>query len=129
MYVDKIRVSDFRCFDHAEVSFVHPKSTLAASPFKTFNNLNVLLGNNGAGKTSVLRAVALAALAPVLQVSGFRPVGYVRRHGLERSATVANLELTAVVDESFLVLDAPLQAQIRHLGTQECSKRQTFLRD
>jgi recombinational DNA repair ATPase RecF len=59
MYVEKLRVLDFKCFDHAEASFVHPKSVLAPAPFETFNNVNVLLGNNGAGKTSILRAVAL----------------------------------------------------------------------
>ena len=119
MYVEKLRVLDFKCFDHAEASFVHPKSVLAPAPFATFNNVNVLLGNNGAGKTSILRAVALGALAPVLQASGFRPVGYVRRAGAVMPGNVAMIELNGVVDENWITLDKPLNCHIVARGSQE----------
>jgi hypothetical protein len=92
---------------------------LAPAPFETFNNVNVLLGNNGAGKTSILRAVALGALAPVLQASGFRPVGYVRRTGAVLPGNVARVELAGVADEVGIALDGPLIANIVARGTQE----------
>jgi WD40 repeat protein len=44
------------------------------------DNVTLLLGSNGSGKTSVLRAVALSTLAPVLAMgSGYVPYALVRR--------------------------------------------------
>lgn len=42
-------------------------------------NINLLLGNNGMGKTTILRALALAALSPVMPQSGYLPYRLVRR--------------------------------------------------
>ena len=45
-------------------------------------NVTLLLGNNGSGKSTILRAIAMAALAPLLpQSSGYVPRSMVRRIG------------------------------------------------
>ena len=42
-------------------------------------NVNLLLGNNGLGKTTLLKAVALAALGPAVRSSGIYASRLVRR--------------------------------------------------
>jgi hypothetical protein len=46
-------------------------------------NVNLLLGNNGTGKTTILKGIALSLIAPVAQNAGLRPYNLVRRvyHG------------------------------------------------
>ena len=51
MRLSKITLSNFRCFERLELD-LHPR-------------LTVLVGENGAGKTAVLDAIA-GALSPVL---------------------------------------------------------------
>ncbi len=77
MYAKKLSVYDFRCFGKAEMDLQYPgrrgsrKSELA--------NVNLVLGDNGGGKSSILRAIAIAVLAPVLLETGFVPYRMVRR--------------------------------------------------
>jgi hypothetical protein len=86
LYVSRIRISNLRSFREAEAAFCHPGCEGAPQ----VDNVTLLLGDNGAGKTSVLRAVALAALAPVIGSSGFRPYRLVRRTDTE-AAPVASI--------------------------------------
>lgn len=79
MFIDRISISNLRSFRNAEIGFCY--SGCPDSP--PVPNVTLLLGDNGAGKTSVLRAVALAALAPVIESSGFRPYRLVRRTSSE----------------------------------------------
>lgn len=74
MYVQKVSISQLRSFRKAEIDFCHP----GVGDEPEIPNVTLLLGDNGAGKTSILRAVALAALAPVIGSSGFRPYKLVR---------------------------------------------------
>lgn len=43
------------------------------------DNVNLLLGNNGTGKTTLLKGIALALIAPIAQSAGLRPYNLVRR--------------------------------------------------
>ena len=72
MYIDKIRIENFRTFAKTEVSFCHRDQDFAAlgMPKPKYPNLNLLLANNGLGKTSMLRAIALSALGPAVRQSG-----------------------------------------------------------
>jgi predicted ATPase len=75
VYVERIAISGLRSFRDTAVGFLYPGCPDAPQ----VPNVTLLLGDNGAGKTSVLRSVALAALAPVIASSGFRPYRLVRR--------------------------------------------------
>lgn len=56
---------------------MHPDSPRAAG--LRFPNVNVVLGANGVGKTSLLKAAALATLNPIWGRSGYRPYYLIRR--------------------------------------------------
>jgi hypothetical protein len=85
MYASRITLQNLRTIASATVALRAPPlpSEHAEGPANgARRNLTVLLGNNGAGKTTVLRAVAMAAMAPVLAAgSGFVPYSLVRRTG------------------------------------------------
>lgn len=93
MYIQHLAMSRFRCFEHAEVSFRTPTDS-AADP-ALLPNVTLLVGGNGAGKSSILKGVALAMLAPSLQDSGFRP-----RHLVRRDARTSEDEQSASVQAS-----------------------------
>jgi hypothetical protein len=58
MYLDRLGLIDFRAIAHSDVRFEHPASEDAAQ--LDLPNLTVLLGINGGGKSSVLKAIASA---------------------------------------------------------------------
>jgi len=77
VYAKRLTITDFKCFGHAVLDLQHPgRSRL---PVSEVPNINLVLGDNGGGKSSVLRAVAIAMLAPALLESGFVPYRLVRR--------------------------------------------------
>src|SRR4051794_20959561 len=82
MYINSLHLYGIRCFGKAEMlNCWHPERRVdPQTPMpEHLRNVNVLLGNNGAGKSSVLRAIALAALSPVIVESGYVPYRLVRR--------------------------------------------------
>jgi hypothetical protein len=88
MYIDTLSLTNFRTFVEADLDFVHPDKAFrprhddagsAADPpadrgddahqptrlpQPNFRNVNLLLGDNGSGKSTILQAVALATLGP-----------------------------------------------------------------
>jgi len=84
MYVDSIRIENFRTYRHAEIDLLHPDRTPAELK-KTYSldvlypNVNLILGNNGMGKSAFLRAIALGCLGPTVRDSGIFPYRFVRR--------------------------------------------------
>lgn len=83
MYIDHIQIEGFRVFDQMEKPawFVHPEQNFeeARIPKPKLNNVNLLLGINGAGKSTMLKAIALAALGPAVGDAGIRPYRFARR--------------------------------------------------
>ncbi|HSI15384.1 MAG TPA: AAA family ATPase [Chthoniobacter sp.] len=89
MYIDHIEIENFRTFRKSKISFCHadrdfekagePDSKEEKMPRPRLPNLNLLLANNGHGKTSLLRAIALAALGPTVRHSGIYPYRLIRR--------------------------------------------------
>jgi AAA domain, putative AbiEii toxin, Type IV TA system/AAA ATPase domain len=79
LYVKSISIENLRCFRRAELKLQFPGRKQKQEQEPILSNINLLVGNNGTGKTSVLRALALAALSPVMPQSGFLPYRLVRR--------------------------------------------------
>lgn len=80
MYIESIGLIDFRTFARASMDFCFRGRTSTADfPKAKLPNVNVLLGDNGCGKTSVLRAIALAGLGPAVRDAGIFPHSLVRR--------------------------------------------------
>jgi AAA domain, putative AbiEii toxin, Type IV TA system len=79
LYAKKLSIYEFRCFGRATLDLQYPGRPLATA--LEMPNVNLIVGDNGGGKSSVLRAIALAALAPAMLESGFVPYRLVRRPG------------------------------------------------
>jgi len=79
VYIDSLRIRNLRCFREARLSLRYTTEEENKYPDLKCRNVNLLLGDNGTGKTTVLKALALAVLAPVISESGFRPYYLVRR--------------------------------------------------
>jgi predicted ATPase len=90
MYIRSLKIRSLRCFDKVELDLQYPgrpgQESLNAP------NVNLLLGNNGSGKTTVLRGAALAALSPVISKSGYVPNHMIRRQKTSATAE-ARVEL------------------------------------
>ncbi len=74
MYVSRIVARNLRCFEEVDVQLRHPGRDDTG-----LANLNLLLANNGGGKSTLLGAIALALLSPLLGSSGFVPFHLIRR--------------------------------------------------
>jgi hypothetical protein len=80
MYVTRISCKNLRTISEVTVDLCVPVP--AANPPAEggpLPNVTLLLGVNGSGKTTILRAIALAALAPLMPSSGYAPRSMVRR--------------------------------------------------
>jgi hypothetical protein len=90
MYIERLELEEVRTFVKASLEFIHPdrpfrpkgeqagvRSKLLPRP--RLRNVNLLLGDNGSGKSTVLRAVAMAALGPAFNDSKLSANGLVRR--------------------------------------------------
>jgi DNA polymerase III delta prime subunit len=82
MYVSRIDIRNMRCFAHASVDLAYPGVT--PKPAHGPPNVTLLLGENGTGKTTVLKAIAHAVLGEALRDSSYSPYSLVRRVRAER---------------------------------------------
>ncbi len=96
VYVRELAIEEFRCIERTEVEFLHPDRPGAGS--LELPGVNLLLGLNGGGKSTVLKAIVLGVAGTLLERS-FVPPGWVRRGaagecsvsvGLVRHATDAS---------------------------------------
>ena len=81
MYIDHIEIENFRTFRKTRIDFCHADQNFKKlkMPCPAVPNVNLLLANNGLGKTTLLRAIALAALGPAASLSGIYPYRLIRR--------------------------------------------------
>lgn len=101
MYIKLLKIENLRSLATVEL----PLNTPSTQRLK-FPNVNVMLGDNGVGKTSVLRAAALAALGPLLSASsGYVPDSLIRRPpGMKGKRALENLP------PAFIEADVALEA-------------------
>lgn len=92
MYIENLRLRNIRTFADGTLEFVHPDQTFPSRkrsgengssrpPRPRLPNVNLLLGDNGSGKSTVLRAIAMAALGPSFEDTKLPTSGLVRRAG------------------------------------------------
>ena len=80
MYIESINIRNFRTFREAKIELCHKdREWTEEFPKPKLANVNLLLGNNGLGKTTFLKAVSLAAMGPAVSDSGIYPYHLVRR--------------------------------------------------
>jgi predicted ATPase len=81
MYLDRIRLEQFRTFRDADIALLHPDQDFKKldMPRPKLANVNLVLGNNGLGKSAFLKGIALAALGPAAGDAGIYPYRLVRR--------------------------------------------------
>jgi len=94
MYIDHIEIENFRTFRKSRIAFCHADQDFEGlgPPRPRFPNMNLLLAGNGHGKTSLLKAIALAALGPAVGRSGLYPYRLVRRESERNGAGKAALK-------------------------------------
>jgi len=94
MYINHIEIENFRTFRSSSIDFCHPGQNfkLLGLPRPKLPNINLLLGNNGFGKTSLLKTIALSALGPLGPQSGIYPYRLVRRENADATSGTAVLK-------------------------------------
>lgn len=94
MYIDSIEIQDFRTFKKTSIAFCHADRDFVTlgMPKPRLPNLNLLLADNGYGKTSLLKAIALAALGPAVEQSGIYPYRLIRREAGRKRLGPAKLK-------------------------------------
>lgn len=100
MYIDHVDIEYFRAFRKTRIRFCHADQDFNRElPQPELPNLNLILGNNGLGKTTLLMSVALAALGPAVGDSGIFPYRYIRRERDGYSGKVAKINATFTAHE------------------------------
>jgi predicted ATPase len=103
VYVYEVAIKNFRCFEHASTTFVTPNTTDLDK--HALPNVTVLIGINGTGKTSVLKAVALGLLSDILSQSGYHPYYLVRRTDPFNSDYDADIQVYYTPPPNHLLFD------------------------
>jgi hypothetical protein len=120
VYIRSLRVSNLRSFRTADLTFQYPGR---AGGSQAAPNVNLLLGNNGAGKSSILRAIALATISPVISSSGFVPYRLVRQ-------TPDDAPDAATIEAELLLHGQDVGAKSRRIAIEEsASARIVKIRD
>jgi predicted ATP-binding protein involved in virulence len=81
MYIDSITIKNVRTFSETSVELLHPDKQYENLGFKKpeHGNVNLLLGDNGAGKSTFLKSIAIAAMGPAQQEANLSVEHMVRR--------------------------------------------------
>ena len=108
MYLHKLTIKNIRCIEKAELFFQYPnREPRKGEPpvpgadldgTRSLGNVNLILGMNGSGKTTVLNAAALSLISPVLRDSGYHPYAVVRRTAIrEEQPSQASVAASVVL--------------------------------
>jgi AAA domain, putative AbiEii toxin, Type IV TA system/AAA domain len=89
MYIESLRLKNVRTFVDETLEFVHPDQIFRARkgvadngspglPRPRLPNVNLLLGDNGSGKSTVLQAIAMTVLGPSFPSANLEPMDMIR---------------------------------------------------
>ena len=112
MYIESLTIDRFQPFEHAETTLLHPRGLGSRSA--RHPNVNLILGNNGAGKSAALRAAAVALLGPIVSASTHRPHCFARMApDSEKAPTTvaAQLSLPSPEHDGLLAAGTPTAAE------------------
>jgi AAA domain, putative AbiEii toxin, Type IV TA system len=115
MYIDLLYLKNVRIFADAWLDFICPDQSFRARrktagdgppllPRPRLPNVNLLLGENGSGKSTVLRAIAMAALGPSFEDAKLPTQGLVRREKPHR-ARPGDPDGSAIVEAALVLHD------------------------
>lgn len=117
MYVRSLQIENLRCFKSAEIELQYPGRSQDEATL--LPNVSLLLGINGAGKSTILKAIALGVLGDVLPMSGFVPYHLVRRN-LEEHEAEARIDAHLFLHPFDIGEDSP---QSDHLSNRVLVKK------
>jgi predicted ATP-binding protein involved in virulence len=125
MYLRKVRMRDFRCFTDTSTNFVVPNTKIDDRPEGYLDNLTVMLGTNGSGKSAILKAACLSLVGDVIRLGGFKPSFLVRRS--RDAIESASIDSWISVHDSDLGIDSArikpksekLRLKVSKVGTYE----------
>ncbi len=128
MYIEKLELENIRTFKKATLDFVHPdriwsrKTAANGDPQPRLPNVNLLLGDNGSGKTTILQTVALSTFGPAANDSHLAARTLVRRERTQKKATnrlLAQLKLHEQDRSSRVEIDSEIhihrRGELEHL--------------
>jgi hypothetical protein len=85
MYVERLEITNFRCIANAAMDLNYPGRS--EFPHRSrpdhLPNVNLFIGDNGAGKSSVFKAYVLSVIGDHMSFSGFKSEYLVRRSNNE----------------------------------------------
>jgi hypothetical protein len=123
MYIRSLDISDLRAVQRGHIDLLYPRRE-RDKPFKDLtswpprlDNVNLLLGVNGAGKSTMLDAAALAILSPIIAQSGYRPYYLMRRMSKGRSAKRASINAELIIHEQDGIKSRDRKGRQHHVKT------------
>lgn len=115
MYIRSLRIQNIKSFeDSKEVEFQYPGKENESKV--RYPNINLLLGNNGSGKTTVLKAIAMTALGPAIGDSNlptFKLIRKLKDYPESKTGNIsASFELNNQDHEGRFKDDRPLDCRV-----------------
>jgi hypothetical protein len=106
VYVHSLDIRNFRCFEEAHLELNYPgRAPEAGRATPRLENVNLLVGGNGAGKSSVFQALVVGVLGRTLSSSGFQAEYLVRRASSEDTPAEPPPSVPAAVIDTQLKLE------------------------
>lgn len=95
MYVEWLEITNFRCIAHAAMDLNYPGRIMSPQRLvpTSLPNVNLFIGENGSGKSSVFKSSILAILGDEIAFSGFHADYLVRRVGAKKNT---NAEVSSI---------------------------------
>lgn len=120
MYLARCRIRNVKCFEDVELDFRHPDGSI--------RRWNVLIGENGTDKTTLLRAIAIAlmgekaTLALLRRPSGWLRTGATKAGAIEATVLPGDLDVELTANGERLGKPITIRLQVQE---QEITERRS----